>query len=186
MPAGNTAVVSYPSIGALFGLPNNTSTPLGRFKMVRSWFTERMNATSRTSAWAAFDIWLGQGTSSNWSHEVMIQHDFAGSGPCSIVAKATFPGLGGRLQHWHLCKYGSELIWTLGADNQHKVSEHTGAVHILAMLEWLKQHHYLPANAGLWGVGYGWEICSTGGRPETFSVNAFTLRAVCHHGQRCR
>jgi hypothetical protein len=185
MPAGNTAVVSYPSIGAPFGQHNNTPTPLRKFRMVRSWFTERMNATARTSAWAAFDIWLGQGTSSNWSHEVMIQHDFAKQGPCTTRATATFPGPGNRPQHWHLCKFGSELIWGLGAKDSHLVSERTGVVHILAMLEWLVQHHYLPANAGLWMVGYGWEICSTGGRPETFSVNSFALRAVCKtHGCR--
>ncbi len=185
MPAGNTAVASYPSVGANYGRANNTPTPLGKFAMVRSWFTERMNATARTSAWAAFDIWLGQGTSSKWTNEVMIQHDFAKNGACTAVATATFPGPGGALQHWHLCKFGSELVWKLGTNDRNKFSERTGVIHILAMLRWLVQHHYLPANAGLWAVGYGWEICSTGGRPETFTVSAYTLRARCKtHGCR--
>jgi hypothetical protein len=179
MPAGNTAVVSYPSIGANYGRVTNTPTPLARYSRIRSWFTERMNATARTSAWAAYDIWLGHGTSPDWAYEVMIQHDFTGAGPCATAARATFPGPGGVPQHWHLCKYGSELIWKLGTDDQHIVSERTGVVHILAMLRWLVHHGYLPAHTGLWMIGYGWEICSTGGRPETFTVSAYTLRAVC-------
>jgi hypothetical protein len=179
MPAGNTAVVSYPSIGANYGRVTNTPTPLARYSQIRSSFTEKMNATAQTSAWAAYDIWLGRGTSHDWAYEVMIQHDFARQGACTSLGRATFPGRGGVPQHWHLCKYGSELIWQLGADDQHKVSEQTGVVHILPMLRWLVHRGYLPAHTGLWMIGYGWEICSTGGLPETFTVSAFTLHAVC-------
>jgi hypothetical protein len=161
-------------------------TPLKSYSMIRSSFAEHMNATARTSAWAAYDIWLGRDGCSNCaSHEVMIQHDFANNGACTTMAKATFPGPGGAPQRWHLCKYGSELIWKLGSDEQHKVSERTGVVHILAMLRWLVRHGYLPARTGLWAVGYGWEICSTGSRPETFTVSAYALRARCKtHGCR--
>ena len=62
------------------------------------------------------------------------------------------------VQSWDLCKYGSELIWQLSA-----ASEQSGSVDILAMLTWLVNHRYLPADTGLWSIGYGWEICSTGG-----------------------
>lgn len=183
MPAGNTAVVSYPSIGANYGRITDVPTQLARYSLIRSWFTEHMNATAGTSAWAAYDIWLGHGTSSAWTNEVMIQHDFANNGACVTVARATFAGAGGVRQRWHLCQYGSELIWKLGAGEQDKVSERTGVVHILAMLRWLVHHGYLPSDAGLWQVGYGWEICSTGARPETFKVSAYRLRAVCKkHG----
>jgi hypothetical protein len=180
MPAGNTAVVSYPSIGANYGRITNVPTPLSSYAYIRSSFTEHMNATARTSAWAAYDIWLGpDGCSNCASDEVMIQQDFANNGACATVATTTFPGPGGRAQHWHLCRFGSELIWKLGAGERHKVSEQTGSVYILSMLRWLVTHRYLPAHTGLWLIGYGWEICSTGGRPETFTVSAFTLRAAC-------
>ena len=178
MPSGNTAVVSYPSIGANFGRITNVPKPLSRFSAIRSRFTEHMHATARTSAWAAYDIWLGRnGCSSCTSHEVMIQHDFAGNGDCHTVARATFPGARGVAQAWHLCKYGSELIWKLGRSERRKVSEQTGLVHILPMLRWLVRHHYLPVHTGLWLIGYGWEICSTGGRAETFRVDGFGLHA---------
>jgi hypothetical protein len=186
MPAGNTAVASYPSIGANYGQSNNVSTPLSSFSLIDSWFTENMHAMARTSAWAAYDIWLGHGASSNWTYEVMIQHDFAGNGACTSLATAAFLGPGGVLQDWHLCKYGSELIWKLGANDKKKVSEWTGVVHILVMLLWLEHHGYLPANAGLWAVGYGWEICSTGGQPETFTVSSYALRTRCRAHYVCQ
>lgn len=186
LPAKNTAVVSYPSIGANYGRITNVPTPLSRYSMIRSRFIEHMDATAQTSAWAAYDIWLGRnGCSHCISHEVMIQHDFANNGACTTVARASFPGAGGTAQHWHLCKYGSELIWKLGRGERRKVSERSGAVSILAMLRWLVQHRYLPARSGLWQIGYGWEICSTGGRRETFKVSAYRLRVTCKH-RGCR
>jgi hypothetical protein len=69
------------------------------------------------------------------------------------------------------------LIWKLGRSEQRKVSEHSGVVRILPMLRWLVSHHYLPTDTGLWLIGYGWEISSTGGRAETFRVNDFSLHA---------
>jgi hypothetical protein len=178
MPAGNSSVVSYPSIGANYGRRTNVPTPLSAFSTIRSSFSEHMHATAGTSAWAAYDIWLGRdGCSDCASHEVMIQHDFAGNGDCTSVARAQFRGAGGVMQNWHLCTYGSMLIWKLGRSESHKVSEQTGAVSVLAMLRWLVRHHYLPAKTGLWLIGYGWEICSTGGQGETFRVNAFSLHA---------
>ncbi len=180
MPAGNTAVVSYPSIGANYGRITNVPTPLSSYSRIRSRFTEHMNATAGTSAWAAYDIWLGRnGCSDCASHEVMIQHDFANNGACDTVARVDFRGAGGVAQHWHLCKYGSELIWKLGRSEKRKVSERTGVVPILTMLRWLVRHHYLPAHTGLWQIGYGWEIASTGGKRETFEVKAFKLRVAC-------
>jgi len=179
MPAENTAVVSYPSIGANYGRITNVPTPLRSYSLIFSRFTEHMNKTAQTSAWAAYDIWLGRNGCSDCASQVMIQHDFANNGACTTSAKATFAGPRGGAQHWHLCKFGSELIWKLGRSEQRKVSERSGVVHILAMLRWLVRHGDLPARTGLWSIGYGWEICSTGSRRETFNVSAFSLRVAC-------
>lgn len=186
MPDRNTAIVSYPSIGANYGRITNVPTPLSSYSLIRSRFVEHMNATAHTSAWATYDIWLGRnGCSDCASHEVMIQHDFAGNGACPIVDRADFAGTDDTPQHWHLCKYGSELIWKLGSSENRKVSEQSGVVHILPMLRWLVQHGYLPTDAGLWQIGYGWEIASTGGSPEKFQVSAYALRVSCKT-QGCR
>ena len=177
MPAGNTAVVSYPSIGANYGQVTDVPTPLTDYSSLYSSFSENMNATAGTSAWAAYDIWLGPencfpAVSSCASDEVMIQHDFAGNGACTTLATAAFGGHGGvPVRKWHLCRYGSELIWKLTRNEQ------SGSVDILSMLTWLVNHGYLRAGTGLWLIGYGWEICSTGGVNENFQVSSFSIRS---------
>jgi hypothetical protein len=163
MPKGNTAVVSFPNVGQTY-----PETPLTNFSSISSSFTEDMNATSSTSAWAAYDIWLNK-----WGNEVMIQHDFANNGACPAKATATFGGSGSvPAQSWELCQYGSELIWKLTGG-----SEQSGRVDVLAMLQWLESNGYLPKTSTLTDISYGWEICSTGGHPETFTNSGFTLTA---------
>jgi hypothetical protein len=181
MPAGNTAVVSYPSIGANYGQVTDVPTPLTSYSSIRSSFSENMHATAKTSAWAAYDVWLGQdkcapANATCPSDEVMIQHDFANNGACTTLATASFGGFDDvPVQTWHLCKYGTEIIWKLGVDDRHKVNEQSGRVDILAMLIWLVNHGYLPHGTGLWSVGYGWEICSTGGVNENFQVSRYSI-----------
>jgi hypothetical protein len=161
MPAGNTAVVSYPSSSAQYD-----NHALSSFSTMTSSFTETMNATSQTSAWAAYDIWVNNG-----KNEVMIQHDFANNGACTAEANATFGGSNGvPVQNWYLCQFGSELVWKLKGAN-----EQSGSVDILAMLTFLENHGYLPQNSTLASIGYGWEIASTGGQPETFTVSGYSI-----------
>jgi hypothetical protein len=171
MPAGNTAVVSYPSVGANYGQVSGHAEPLSDFSSLDSSFSEDMHATSATSAWAAYDIWLGPGSKA--TDEVMIQHDFANNGACTAEASATFGGSAGvPVQKWNLCQFGSELVWKLTGGN-----EQSGTVDILAMLNWLVAHRYLPHDTGLFLIGYGWEICSTGGQDENFEVSRFSITA---------
>ena len=104
----------------------------------------------------------------------MIQHDIVNRGTCPVLATAAFGGSGGvPVQRWNLCRYGSELIWQLSGSG-----ERSGGVNILAMLTWLVSHGYLPKESGLTDISYGFEICSTGGRPETFTVSRFSISAA--------
>ena len=171
MPAGNTAVVSMPGNTANYGQVTNIPNPLSHYSSIYSSFTENMNATGRTSAEAAYDIWLGQGSSSKWSNEVMIQHDIVNRGICPVAATATFGGSAGvPVQKWNLCKYGSELIWQLPGSG-----EQSGRVDILSMLTWLENHGYMPKGSGLWQIDYGFELCSTGGVNENFEVSSYSI-----------
>jgi hypothetical protein len=175
MPSGNTSVVSYPSLSVDFHLENSSGTwyeqPLSNFKSMVSSFSENMNATSGTSAWAAYDIWLNNG-----NNEVMIQHDFANNGACTAVATVTFGGSNGvPAQPWHLCQFGSEQVWKLGTNDNNKINEQSGSVDILSMLTWMENHGDLPQNSTIGLLGYGWEIASTGGMNETFQVNSFSI-----------
>ncbi len=165
MPAGNTAVVSFPNTGQEYFYKNT----LAGFSSIYSSFTEDMNPASGTSAEAAYDIWLN-----NWDNEVMIQHDIVNRGTCPVAATAVFGGSGGvPVQHWNLCKYGTELIWQLSG-----TGEKSGTVDVLAMLTWLVSHRYLPKGSGLTDISYGFEICSTGGKPERFMVSKFSISAA--------
>jgi hypothetical protein len=168
LPAGNTAVVSFPNTGESY---NNSL--LTSFSSMYSSFSENMNPASGTSAEAAYDIWLN-----NWNNEVMIQHDmFNRGGPCGpVLATTTFGGKGGvPTQSWILCQYGSEIIWQVaGSGDTYGV--HSGSVDVLAMLNWLvNSGGYLPKSSSLTAIGYGFEICSTGGADENFQVKGFTI-----------
>jgi hypothetical protein len=169
MAAGNTSVVSFPNTGQNIQWVHGAPPPLSSYTSIYSSFSENMNGTSGTNAEAAYDIWLN-----NWKYEVMIQHDFSALRPrCgSIEATATFGGAGGvPVQSWKLCQFGTEIIWQLAGN------EHSGSVDVLAMLTWLVKHRYLPQRSGLTALSYGFEICSTGGRPETFRVSRFSITA---------
>jgi hypothetical protein len=164
LPAGNTAVVSFPNVGEQYYYSNTVAA----FSSIYSSFREDMHPASGTSAEAAYDIWLN-----DWKNEVMIQHDIVNRGTCPVRSTAVFGGSGGiAVQHWQLCTYGSELIWQLSGRG-----ERSGRVDIRAMLLWLVSHGYLPQRTSLTDISYGFEICSTGGRPETFTVSRFSITA---------
>jgi glycosyl hydrolase family 12 len=172
--AGNTGVLSYPSTQQLFnnwdgsgwnGSGPQSDTPIKELSQLTSTFAERMNATSGTDAEAAYDIWLSGTTGPK---EIMIWVDNAGRGTGG--AKKIGAGtLGGH--KWTLLRYGGELIWSRNANVQ------SGAVNILSMLRDLQFRSLVSPDAAISQIDFGFEICSTGGRPETFSVSHFALTA---------
>jgi hypothetical protein len=171
MPAGNTAVGVLPQHGESYD-----SNLLSSFSSISSSFSESMNPTSGTSAEAAYDIWLN-----DWNNEVMIQHDmYDRGGPCGpVLQTVAFGGDGGvPQQSWILCQYGSELIWQIQRSGS-VYGVHAGSVDVLAMLEWLENNGgYLPQASTLTAIGYGFEVCSTGGADETFEVSAFSITSA--------
>src|SRR5215813_3544625 len=172
--AGNTAVLTYPNVQQLFTHTNNTDPRISSFRSINSHFSEAMHAHAGTDAEAAYDIWL---SNTHGPNEVMIWVDNHGRG--SGGAKRVGHARIGR-QRFTVYKYGSgEIIFSLNHN------EHTGTAHILTTLHWLQRHKYVSARAALGQVDFGWEICSTGHKPETFTVSAFTLRSRCKtHGCR--
>lgn len=173
MPSGNTTVVSYPSLQADYIQSTSTAVPLSHYASIYSAFSETMNATSGTSAWATYEISIGQGSDKSPVADVMIENDLADGSGCSSPAAATFGGSGGvPVQTWNLCKFGTELAWELRGGN-----EQSGTVNVLAMVNWLVSHGDLPSDAGLFSISYGWQIVSTGGQNENFQVSRFSVTA---------
>ena len=118
-PAGSTAVQTYPDTQQIYTKSNNTPDPLSSFSSIISSFTEKMGEASGTSVEAAYDIWLGQNSSTNYADEVMIWNDQANRGTCGGATRSRPPPpsagpTASRQQNWTLCKWGSsELIWYL-------------------------------------------------------------------------
>ena len=175
-PANNTAVLSYPNTNQLFNDWTGSGwndgakladTPISKLTQLTSTFAEDMNASQGTDAEAAYDIWL---TGTSGLNEIMIWVDNAnrGTGGADQIGTGTFGG-----QKWTLLQYhGGEVIWFLNASKQ------SGAVNILAMLRDLQSRGLASPGAAIGQIDFGFEICSTGGAPETFSVSRYMLTAT--------
>jgi hypothetical protein len=185
LPARNTSVVSYPDVGTTVPwLPNKDANPdLSAWSSIYSSFSVSMPGDAKKNGSvgeAAYDMWLN-----DWNDEVMIQTDFMGDSlrpRCDVsgdaIATVSFGGSNGvPVQKWKLCQFDSELIWQLPTGT----NESSGKVDVMAMLRWLETHgngKYLPAHSSLTALGFGFELCSTGGRTETFRLNRFSLTAT--------
>jgi Glycosyl hydrolase family 12 len=172
--SGNTAVLTYPNVQQLFTKTTNTDPVISAFASITSHFAETMNPGAGTDAEAAYDIWLSNTSGPN---EIMIWVDNVGrgSGGAQQIGTATIGG-----QAFTVYQYkGGEVIFSLNHNEQ------SGTVDILATLKWLQGHGLVSAKAGLGQVDFGFEICSTGGKPEKFAVSRYTLTSTCGSAGGC-
>ena len=178
-PAGNTGVKTYPDVQQLFnnwtgggwnGSGSMTNTPLSGLGSLTSTYSET-TPRGGTIAQFAWDIWL---TNTNGPNEIMVWVDNSqrGNGGATLKGTATIGG-----QAWTLYQYGGgEIIWSLGAQGTY-AQQGSGTVDLLALLRDLQNRGIVSAGATIGQIDVGWEICSTGGGPETFAVNGYTLTA---------
>lgn len=163
--AGNTGVLTYPDVGQVFTRSTNTDPPISAFSAITSSFTEAMDATARTDAEAAYDLWLDNGSA---TEEIMIWVDNHGQTPAGDDKGSVVIG-GTAYQVWSAD----------GTVSFVRSNEQSGTVDVLAVLHWLQSKKYVISTADLGQVDFGWEICSTGGVPETFTVSSYTLKDTC-------
>jgi hypothetical protein len=154
--AGNVAVETYPCVQQDYD-----NVPVTSFHLIQNGFTESIPAgTSGLDAEAADDVWLN-----GYNLEVMIWVDNHGQRPAgNIVAHATIFG-----QRFAVWRGGSTYTFALNHN------ETRGVTHILAAIQWLIGHGYVPSSATLTQVNFGWEIASTAGRPLDFTVSNYWL-----------
>jgi hypothetical protein len=153
--ANNTEVLTYPSVQKNY--PNRA---LSSFTSMTSTYSENMNSTGGTDAEAAYDIWVN-----DLNKEVMFWVDDHGQTPAG--KKTATVTLGG-------------LTWTLWEESGYYafVLDHnatSGTVDLLAGIKYLISRGDLSASDKLWQVNFGWEICSTAGVAQTFTMSNFTL-----------
>lgn len=168
MPRGNTAVASYPDVQQLYTTTADRPRALSSFRRIAVTFAEAGGGNGRGNDWEfAWDIWAGTG-SSNYAQEIMIWADVHGQVPAG-TRRADVTIMGERYQIWDDSRHNPVTL-VLARGRAH------GTVHILADLRWLTAHGYMPRGSGINDIEAGPEICSTGGRPETFQVTRYTLR----------
>jgi hypothetical protein len=178
MPASNTAVVSYPDTQQIYTTSNNTPEPLSNFSSIASSYAESGPAGSGDDYEAAYDIWTSAGGN---VQEIMIWVDDHGQTPAgSDVASATIDGVGYKI--WSTSGAGAvgKTVSMVLDSNQS-----SGSVSVLDDLNWLKSGGYMPAGSGLGQLDFGFEICSTGGVPQTFTVSQYGIKASCASGSSC-
>jgi hypothetical protein len=130
------------------------------FHIIRNGFVDSMPHGAGLDAEAADDVWLN-----NYKIEVMIWVDNHGQTPSgSVIGHVKM--FGQNFAVWH---GGSDFTFALDHN------ETTGVTHILAAIGWLIKNNYVPSNATLTQVNFGWEIASTNGQPMDFKVSKYWL-----------
>jgi hypothetical protein len=178
--AGNTAVLEYPDTQQLFnnwtgsgwnGSGTAANTPISSLSLLNSTFHESMPHNSGTIAEAGYDIWT------NYSSDIMVWVDNVnrGTGGATKIGTATT-----FKQHFTVYQFGGaggEIIFSLDGSGGTGTfaNETSGTVHILSVLDWVQAHGYVK-NITISQIDFGWELCSTGGSAETFTMNHFTIR----------
>jgi Glycosyl hydrolase family 12 len=161
--AGNTAVLTYPSVQLNYNGTNGY--PLSKFSSMTSSYAETMNAVGGTDAEAAYDIWLN-----GLKKEVMVWVDDHGQAPAgSKVATTTFSGA-----TWNLYETSDRSYMAFVRQG----NAASGTVDLLTALTYLEGRGDLSARDVLWQVNFGWEICATAGAPEKFRVSSYSLTSA--------
>ncbi len=162
-PTSDCAVEAYES--AQFNYANTPgSEEIANISTMTSSFDETMPTgslgTNGFDAEAAYDIWLN-----NYGLEVMVWVDNQGQTPAgSVIGTATLGG-----QNFTIYQSGSTYSFVLDTN------ETQGTVDILAVLHWLTTNGYTSTTSYMTQFNFGFEICSTGGVTDTFTVNALSL-----------
>ena len=184
-PAGNTGVKTYPNVQQLTndwcgigwyvnGGPscaNRTDTPISGLTSLTSTFAEQMPHNAATGAEFGYDLWT------SYSSDIMIWTDNVNRGSGGAKLLAQNQAIGGRqFDVYQDGGTGGEIIFSLnGAGGSGTFAQETsGTVDILATLRWVQDHGY-ASNITIGEIEAGWEICSTGGQPETFQVSSYSL-----------
>ena len=157
--ADTTGVKTYPSVQQNF-----RHTRLTSLRRLTSSFAESMPpAAAAYKAEAAYDLWLN-----DYRNEVMVWVDNHGQQPNGIVSsEAVLSG-----QHFRLYRGNAHMVSLVLLSG---TQETAGSVNLLLALRWLVDHGYLPGNALLTQVDFGWEIVSTDGVPLKFTVHSYSL-----------
>jgi hypothetical protein len=162
-PTSDCAVETYES--AQYNYDNTSgSQEVSQITHMSSYFSQTMPtgnlSTNGFDAEAAYDIWLD-----DYGIEVMIWVDNQGQTPAgSLIGTAYFSG-----HAFSVYLAGSTYSFVIDKNETH------GDINIQAALDWLTGHNYISASSYMTQFNFGWEICSTDGKTDSFRVDGLTL-----------
>jgi hypothetical protein len=167
MAAGNRAVISYP------GLVDTTDNdPVsGYAKLYGEWHDSLPASPGSTDDYeAAFDIWLNGNYSDPDAQEIMVWTDTYHQTPAgsNTGVKWTDPTFGAVYDVW---TNSANTTVTLVA--QKNATE--GDVDLKSLLTYVSTKYSYDGDNLLNQVDYGFEICSTSGKTETFANDGWAL-----------
>jgi len=159
-PNDGGAVQTYPDTEYDVGGRNSPSTtPISAWNSIASTFSENFPSAG---GWdAGYDLWLN-----NWSTEIMIWNQWAGSQsywPGRATISLTLDGVG-----YKFFKNGGELMFFRDTQTS------SGSVDILAAFQWLASQGLVKSSAVPTQLEYGVEVCYTSGS-ETFPMTGLTF-----------
>jgi hypothetical protein len=167
---GCPAVRTYPDVQQL--TDNTRSVPFSIRKLRHLFSYYKETSPARGGSWeAAYDLWLTNFRGG--SQEIMIWVDTRNRSVGSYgTLRASVNFYGAVYRIYTGAKGTNDGIFFVRAHNAK-----FGRVHILGMMLWLMRRDYLARTAGFGQIDFGWEICSTGSGPQTFTVNGYNLKA---------
>ena len=149
-----------------------SNVPISALHSLTSTYSESMPHNGQTVAEAAYDIWT------NYKSDIMIWLDNVNrhAGGATQIGTASIGG-----QNFTVYRFGStggEIIFSLdGAGGTNTFAQQSsGSVDILGVLDWVQSHGY-ASNMTMSLLDFTFEICSTGGAPETFGVSSYSVTA---------
>jgi hypothetical protein len=164
MAKNNTAVLTYPDVQELW-----PDVPLSSARRLDSTFRQSMPRDGIYEA--AYDVWLN-----NWNTEIMIWVDTVHE---KLYTRRIGTAVLGGQRFTVYASSGKSHGFPSGPfDFALNRNEASGRVDILGAIRWLERRGYLrAASERLSAVDFGWEICSTVGKAERFSVSRFAISA---------
>jgi hypothetical protein len=183
LSSGNTAVLTYPDAQDTLTDPTDNPVPFSSFAALTSTYASQMPSDAGTAGpaddyEAAYDIWLGH-AGVNYGQEIMVWTDDHNQVPAGSDTGKT----------WTDSSTGAVYeIWAGSGNNPvtlvRKSNVTSGSVDLLSLFSWLQSAGY-STETGVNQIDYGFELCSTSGKTETFAVTGYTLDATCANGTSC-
>jgi hypothetical protein len=160
-----TDVKTYPNVHK--DINGAKGTPLNDFQIITSTFAAQAPPVGIYDV--AYDIWLNGVGGGKGVSEFMIWTENRKQVPLGKVQDhVTFDDA--TYDAYHYAEGGANVVTLVPA----KVMT-AGNLNLKAILNWAVKKGWLPANPTVNQICYGVEICSTGGKPATFTFANFSV-----------